>query len=79
MVCHGDASSRNILLGPGEQLMLIDPRGVNGDVCYDVAAAAWKTGSGEPPRDRAVELARLVGVDPERVHAWPVVAETVRV
>lgn len=79
MVCHGDASSRNILVGPDEQLMLIDPRGVTGDVCYDVAVAAWKTTSEEPPRDRAAELARLVGVDAERVDAWLVVADTARV
>lgn len=79
MVCHGDASSRNILIGPDEQLMLIDPRGVNGDVCYDVAVAAWKTASGDPPRDRAAQLARLVGVDTERVHAWLVVADAARV
>lgn len=48
IVCHGDASSRNILIGPDEQLMLIDPRGVNGDVCYNVAVAAWKTAGGDP-------------------------------
>ncbi|WP_433474753.1 phosphotransferase [Spirillospora sp. CA-142024] len=79
MVCHGDASSRNILLGPDEQLMLIDPRGINGDVCYDVAVAAWKTASDAPLRDRAAELARLVGVDTDRVHAWLFVADAARV
>ena len=79
MVCHGDASSRNILLGPDEQLMLIDPRGVNGDVCYDVAVAAWKTASDDSPQGRAEQLARLVGVDTERVKAWLVVANTARV
>lgn len=79
MVCHGDASSRNILRGPDEQLMLIDPRGVTGDVCYDVAVAAWKTTNEEPSRDRAAKLARLVGVDTERVHAWLTVADVARV
>lgn len=79
MLCHGDPSSRNILLGPGGQLFLIDPRGVSGDVCYDVAVAAWKTAADEHASVRATNLARLVGVDAERVQAWLVVAETARV
>ncbi|MFC5752993.1 phosphotransferase [Actinomadura rugatobispora] len=79
LLCHGDASSKNILLGPDGQLFLIDPRGVSGDVCYDVAVAAWKTAGEEKPSARAAELARLVGVDTERVQAWLVVADTARV
>lgn len=59
--------------------MLIDPRGVTGDVCYDVAVAAWKTTNEEPSRDRAAKLARLVGADTERVHAWLTVADIARV
>lgn len=79
MLCHGDASPKNILLGPDEQLFLIDPRGVSGDVCYDVAVAAWKTAGDEHPSVRAASLARLVGVDADRVQAWLVVADAARV
>ncbi|MEV3921826.1 phosphotransferase [Actinomadura coerulea] len=79
MVCHGDASSSNILVGDGEELFLVDPRGVSGDVCYDVAVAAWKTPTGEEASVRAANLARLVGVDTERVQAWLVIAKAARV
>ncbi|XVQ10920.1 phosphotransferase [Spirillospora sp. CA-255316] len=79
LLCHGDTSSKNILHGPGGQLFLIDPRGVSGDVCYDVAVAAWKTAGEEQASARAEELARLVGVDRERVQAWLLVADTARV
>lgn len=78
-LCHGDASSKNILVGPSDQLFLIDPRGVCGDVCYDVAVAAWKTAGNERPSARAAILAGLVGVDAERVQAWLVVADAARV
>nr|WP_244994217.1 phosphotransferase [Actinomadura coerulea] len=79
MVCHGDASSSNILVGDGEELFLVDPRGVSGDVCYDVAVAAWKTPTDEQASVRAANLARLVGVDTERVQAWLVIAKAARV
>ncbi|GAA3961982.1 hypothetical protein GCM10023085_50560 [Actinomadura viridis] len=79
MLCHGDASSKNILLGPSDQLFLIDPRGVSGDVCYDVAVAAWKTAGDERPSARAATLARLVGVDAERAQSWLAVADAARV
>ncbi|MGI5207654.1 phosphotransferase [Spirillospora sp. CA-108201] len=78
-VCHGDASSGNILLGAGGELLLIDPRGVSGDVCYDVAVAAWKTPTDEQASVRAANLARLVGVDTERVQAWLIIAKAARV
>ncbi|MEW2357890.1 aminoglycoside phosphotransferase family protein [Spirillospora sp. NPDC029432] len=78
-LCHGDTSSKNILMGPAGKLYLIDPRGLSGDIAYDVAVAAWKTTSDDPLQDRAAELARLVGVDTERVQAWLVVAEAARV
>ncbi|WP_339154161.1 aminoglycoside phosphotransferase family protein [Actinomadura luteofluorescens] len=79
MVCHGDASSSNILVGDGEELFLVDPRGVSGDVCYDVAVAAWKTPTDEQASVRATNLARLVGVDTERVRAWLIIAKAARV
>ncbi|WP_433147010.1 phosphotransferase [Actinomadura nitritigenes] len=79
MTCHGDTSSGNILIGPDGRLFLIDPRGVSGDVCYDVAIAAWKTARGGGISSRAANLARTVGVDAERVQAWLEVGRVARV
>lgn len=79
LICHGDASSKNILIGPAGRLFLIDPRGMTGDVGYDVAVAAWKTAGEESPAKRAAELAQLVGIDGARVHAWLTVAQAARV
>ncbi|WP_412515840.1 aminoglycoside phosphotransferase family protein [Actinomadura madurae] len=79
LLCHGDTSSKNILTGPAGKLYLIDPRGLSGDVAYDVAVAAWKTAGNELIRTRAVRLAKLMGIDRERVEAWLTVAETARV
>ncbi|MER6810748.1 phosphotransferase [Spirillospora sp. NPDC000708] len=78
-ICHGDTSSGNILVGPDERLFLIDPRGISGDVCYDVAVAAWKTARDGEIRIRATDLARIVGVDATRVEAWLEVARAARV
>jgi streptomycin 6-kinase len=79
MICHGDTSSGNILVGSDGRLFLIDPRGVSGDVCYDVAVAAWKTArDGEIPI-RAADMARIVGVDAERVQGWLEVGRAARV
>src|SRR5205823_11426438 len=35
-LCHGDASPWNLLVGNDGRMMLIDPRGVAGDVAYDI-------------------------------------------
>lgn len=78
-LCHGDVSRGNILTDADGRLWLIDPRGVVGDVSYDVAIAAMKTAAGAEPFDRAAELARLSGTDPERAQAWVVVADAARV
>lgn len=78
-LCHGDVSPPNVLTGEGGRLFLVDPRGVAGDVAYDVAVAALKaTVRGAPP-SVASQLARSVGVDPGRVRAWMVVADAARV
>ncbi|WP_165964515.1 phosphotransferase [Actinomadura sp. KC216] len=66
MICHGDTSSKNILMGPAGKLYLIDPRDLSGDIAYDVAVAACKTKGTEPIDTRAVELAKLMAIDGER-------------
>ena len=78
-LCHGDPSRGNVLVSGDDRLLLIDPRGVCGDLAYDVALAAVKTAEDDPPMPRLAELARLVGCDAERAHAWSVVADAARV
>jgi streptomycin 6-kinase len=78
-LCHGDASPWNILAYGETQWTLIDPRGMNGEVSYDVAVLAFKMARHKSPALVAARLARAVGVDPERAQAWVIVASAARV
>jgi streptomycin 6-kinase len=66
-LCHGDLSPGNVLRGRA-RLMLIDPRGVVGDLEYDVAVLSIKADYGL----RA--LAAHLRLDSDRVLAWADVA-----
>jgi streptomycin 6-kinase len=76
-LCHGDTSPRNILADGAHRWLLVDPRGVRGEVEYDVAVLALNTAR-EAPATAAI-LAREIGVDPIRVQAWATVAKVARV
>jgi streptomycin 6-kinase len=78
-LCHGDASPWNLLLSDDRPLMLIDPRGVKGEVAFDVAVIALKAVDVVPLAVSTTYLAGKVGVDPERVRAWIQVADAARV
>lgn len=80
-LCHGDANLGNIIVDEQDRLWLIDPRGVRGEVAYDVAVVALKSASalGADPQDLANELAREVGVSQVRTCAWVAVAHAARV
>lgn len=78
-LCHGDPSRGNVLVSENNRLLLIDPRGVCGDLAYDVALAAVKTAEDDQAMPRLAELALLAGCDAERAHAWSVVADAARV
>lgn len=71
-ICHGDASTPNILRGH-DRLYLIDPRGVIGDIEYDVAVAAVKNGLD------VRELAFTLEIDHSRAEAWAAIALAARV
>ncbi|NKQ57120.1 phosphotransferase [Amycolatopsis sp. K13G38] len=71
-LCHGDPSGGNVLRG-SRGLQLVDPRGVSGDVEYDAAVLALKTGQ------QVAALARQTGIDVARVKAWGSVAIAARV
>jgi streptomycin 6-kinase len=77
-LCHADSSPGNILLGDA-QFWLIDPRGMSGEIAYDVAVIALKAAQYVPPMIGAAHLAELVGVDRERTQAWVHVAGAARV
>jgi len=77
-LCHGDTSPWNLLLRGPDQLMLVDPRGVAGEVAYDVAVLALKA-TDAPPMVGAACLAKRVGISTERAQAWVTVANAARV
>lgn len=78
-LCHGDASPRNILLGANDKPWLVDPRGMIGEVAYDVAVIALKAARFIPPVAGAAELAKYVGINAEQAIAWLQIAQSARV
>jgi streptomycin 6-kinase len=78
-LCHGDASPWNILSGPADRLYLIDPRGVSGELAYDIAVVALKGERYAPPTEIAAALARNLAVPTGRVAAWQRIAGAARV
>jgi len=79
-LCHGDASPWNILTGT-DRLYLIDPRGVTGELAYDVAVIALK-GERFAPASAATTgaaLAKRLGLAVGRIQAWVRIARAARV
>lgn len=78
-LCHGDASPWNILASGPENFLLIDPRGVSGELAYDLAVVALKAAPFVDPANLAEQLAERTGADRSRVQAWLAVANAARV
>jgi streptomycin 6-kinase len=78
-LCHGDPSPRNILLGADDRPWLVDPRGMAGEVDYDIAVIALKAARYVSPKLAVAHLASYVGVDPARASAWLLIANAARV
>jgi streptomycin 6-kinase len=78
-LCHGDASTWNILACGSSRWMLIDPRAVHGEVAYDVAVLALKITRGEPTAFGMERLVEASNVDLERTRAWMRIADAARV
>lgn len=78
-LCHGDASPLNILLSGSNSFRLIDPRGVAGEVAYDVAVIALKAADHDASTDLSRALASRLGLDQSRVEAWREVAAAARI
>jgi streptomycin 6-kinase len=81
MLCHGDAYPGNVLVGPGDRLLLVDPRGVSGETAYDIAVFALKASWNVAERAAvlAKQIAEQVGVDAQRARSWVFVARAARV
>lgn len=78
-LCHGDMSPWNILTDDTHGVSLIDPRGMAGDLNYDVAVLALKAAIYAPPMTTAATFARRLGLSPDRAQAWIEVADAARV
>jgi streptomycin 6-kinase len=81
-LCHGDAHPGNVLVSADRpRVLLIDPRGMCGEVEYDLGVLALKVASYDhkAARTLARQLAARVGVDGERAAAWTMVAGAARV
>ncbi|WP_031466622.1 aminoglycoside phosphotransferase family protein [Sciscionella sediminilitoris] len=78
---HGDAHPDNILVGADGRLQWIDPRGMNGELAYDLAVFALKTAPALhcAPHALADQLAAEVGCPADRVHTWLNIARAARV
>ncbi|WP_433054256.1 aminoglycoside phosphotransferase family protein [Dactylosporangium sp. CS-033363] len=78
-LCHGDASTWNLLLSSANSWVLIDPRGISGEVAYDLAVLAMKVRGRHTAAEVCRRFAAVAGIDRERVVAWMKVAIAARV
>lgn len=78
-LCHGDASSGNIIAHGASGWMYIDPRGMSGDYAYDVAVVATRLLRTHPVEEILREANSVAGVDADRLQAWAMIAEAARV
>ncbi|MBB2945343.1 streptomycin 6-kinase [Actinoplanes lutulentus] len=78
-LCHGDASSGNILARGRRGWMLIDPRGMTGEHGYDVAVLALRVSVVRSSPGLVSLIADLTRVDSDRLRAWMKIAQAARV
>ncbi|SDT73609.1 phosphotransferase [Actinoplanes derwentensis] len=78
-LCHGDASSGNIIADGPRGWAYIDPRGVTGEHAYDAAVIMIRIQAGyeiSGLRDQVVEHVQTTS---ERLDAWILIADAARV
>lgn len=81
-LCHGDAHRGNLLVSADRpRVLLIDPRGMRGEVEYDIGVLSLKASSYDLQEAQVLckQLAAMAGVDGERAEAWITVARAARV
>ncbi|WP_159066909.1 aminoglycoside phosphotransferase family protein [Cellulomonas timonensis] len=76
-VVHGDLNPGNLLLGPDDRWVAIDPKPMRGDPAYDLWPLLEQVDSpfrsADPARllrERTAVAADAAGLDPQRVAAW---------
>lgn len=69
VVIHGDLHLGNVLRSD-RGLVVIDPKLCVGDRCFDMVDFVVVAGSAEQMTARALELAPLVDIDPDRLLRW---------
>jgi streptomycin 6-kinase len=70
VMCHGDFTNKNILLGAGGAWRAIDPRPCVGDPCLDAGFWCLTHRPGDHVRERCELVAAVTGLDPERMWSW---------
>ncbi|GIF09513.1 aminoglycoside phosphotransferase family protein [Actinoplanes siamensis] len=78
-LCHGDASSGNIIASGSYRWMYIDPRGMSGENAYDAAVLAIRIVSVYPFTKVERQIGEMTDANPDRVLAWMTVAKAARV
>ena len=85
-VLHGDLHDLNVMGRAGEWVV-IDPKGYNGDPCYEAAPLLWNRWAaleasgniGEAIRERFFTIVDAAGLDERRARDWVVVRTMVNV
>ncbi|GIE32270.1 hypothetical protein Ait01nite_053150 [Actinoplanes italicus] len=78
-LCHGDASSGNIIASGPKDWMFIDPRGMTGDHTYDVAVLAIRVSEALGTPNLVEVIASFAQVAVDRLQAWMIIAKAARV
>ncbi|MBB6035251.1 aminoglycoside phosphotransferase family protein [Phytomonospora endophytica] len=78
-LCHGDTSPGNILKAADRKHCLIDPRGMCGEINYDVAVLGLKAARAITRPSRSGAIALAADVDVARTMQWELVAMAARV
>lgn len=67
---HGDFNPGNVLAGPNESWMVIDPKPMIGDRSFDLFPFAEQLGDARGARERLAAAASLIDCDPARAARW---------
>jgi streptomycin 6-kinase len=86
-IVHGDLHYGNVLAGRREPWLVIDPKGFNGDPCYELAPMLWNRWGqlatsgdvGAALRERFYALTDASGLDERRCRDWVVVRSMIGV
>lgn len=78
-LCHGDASAGNVLLAGNNAFQVVDPRGLAGEVLYDLAVVVLKSVELMPQQTLIDTFTRNLEIDRDRLTAWIAVADAARV